>query len=405
MYKCIEDISEPEEWTEAHWSVDENKPFPDLKALPMTVTAFSASESAEISFIIERAQDYFIDRPDGGQYGGYSGETVMQKVSENNEALTIEQTDISGYLDDDALYYLIIRAVDDYGQVAEERCLFRVKWTHQALIPSASVQADNQNKIVKITINTPNLPDGTTSEDIEGDVCDIYRFNAEGIDLIYSGATFGETYVDPYPTIGDHGGHRIVYRTKNGDYIAEETINDTVVQSFAWIDLTDDEDDYIESSSHIIDFGNDTVDLMYNVDINNSWSKDFQETHYLGGSIQGDWNIGVSRNTSINANVLTSDWDVIFSLRNLATYEGVCHVRTRDGSNYYANIDVSEKTPYEVYYDSEGIKTKIIEYSLSITAVDSMELDGMTLEAWNNSNGIVTPEIEEQGPQGATGNT
>ena len=77
-----------------------------------------------------------------------------------------------------------------------------------------------------------------------------------------------------------------------------------------------------------------------------------------------------------------SDWNSISAIRRLARYEGVCHVRTRDGSNFLANVEVSEKIPYQVYYDPDGDSTKICEYSLSMTRVDPISPDGMTLTEW-----------------------
>ena len=399
IYKCIEDISESEVWTDAHWRllmdnewfdehfiIDEDNPAPVLTSLPLTATVTSSIADARKSIIIERSRDYFINRPDEGKYGGYAGETVIQKESSEAGEVSISQEELITYLDDDASYYLIGRAEDLYGQIAEVRYEFTVKWNHQALMPAATTEVDTENQIVKITINTPELPEGTTIEDLEGDVCDIYRFTAEGATLIYSGATFGTTYVDPFPTIGQHGGHRIVYRTRNGDYIAEWTEDGVNYKDFAWLDLDYEDGDVINSPSHWIDYENNRAELMFNVDINNNWSKDFQETHYLGGSIQGDWNLGVSRTTSINVNVPTTDWDTITALRNLASYEGICRIRTRDGSNYQANINVSEKVPYKMYYMPNGQETQLLEYSLSITEVDAVELDGMTLSDWTELN-------------------
>ena len=97
---------------------------------------------------------------------------------------------------------------------------------------------------------------------------------------------------------------------------------------------------------------------------------------YLGGSVQGDWNPGVRRTASVSGvTIVTENPDEIFMLRRLAVYTGICHVRTPDGSSYAADIQVSE---------SRGYKTagKVAEFSLSITRVDTEELDGVPLETW-----------------------
>lgn len=389
LFKCVETISEPELWNSEHWGIDNQKTHLELNSLPMSVTITPEGDVDEITMVIERSQDFFTNRPDESVYGGYAGEVVYQDRNIDGE-FEFDQEDLIGYLDDRAYYYLTARVKDRFGQIKEVRYEFRVNWSHQAIMPSATVVLDEQYGANKITIDVPNIPDGKTEEEwnteIEGDVCDIYRMSADGFELLYKDAEFGETYVDPYPTIGDHGGYRVVYRTKNGDYIMSN--ND-----FAWVDL-DDEEYMLYTRANIISFESDNLEILYNVSVDNNWRKDFQETHYLGGSIQGDWNPGVSKTTSMTANIPSKNWNEVSAIRRLARYEGLCHVRTLDGSNYVANVEVSEKVPYEIYYDMESDEnTRINEYSLSITRVDPVDTDGMTLQEWTNS--LV---IEEEEP-------
>ena len=60
----------------------------------------------------------------------------------------------------------------------------------------------------------------------------------------------------------------------------------------------------------------------------------------------------------------------------LAAYPGVCQVRTTDGSNYSANVDVSESRSYD--------SNQIVSYNLNITRVDAQELSGMTEAEWDD---------------------
>jgi hypothetical protein len=247
---------------------------------------------------------------------------------------------------------------DDYGQSAEETLDFEVHWAHQAIMPEATVQIDNDNLIAKIVIGEPT---GTAT----GDHCDIYRLSADRPELVYAGAEFGETYVDPYPAIGEHGGYRVVYVTANGDYITQDN-------EFAWIDIGGG----IEAREAILDFGQARIRLDKNVDVSNDWSKEFTETKYLGGSVQGDWNPAVSRSSSVSAaSVTTDDQDVIRDMRRLAVFAGICNVRTPEGSSYHANVNVSES----IGYSSAG---KIATYNLKLTRVDAEGLDGVPLDEW-----------------------
>ena len=116
------------------------------------------------------------------------------------------------------------------------------------------------------------------------------------------------------------------------------------------------------------------------VEISNQWKKDFKETQYLGGSVQGDWNKAISRTASVSGVAIPGrDDDLIQAMRRLADNAGICHVRTKDGSSYAADVQVGDKYNY-----SSGIKT--YEYTMTITRVKPEELDGMTLAEWQDVN-------------------
>lgn len=387
LYKCISNISSAEEWNEEHWAIDENHPYEELTQLPLKLEISSTgNEIVRTTVVISRSVDYFIDRPDGGLYGGYADEIVYQKELDSVGTLIINQNDdeLYGYLDDSAYYYLTITTIDNYGQTSTARYQFRVNWTHQAIMPIANVTIDNEYSVAKITIFKPE-------NSVEGDTCDIYRMSADGIHLIYSGADFsvsGSTYVDPYPTIGEHGGHRIVYRTLNGDYILPDDDEDGD-GDFAWVDFNSSNGDIFNSVSNLIDFDEETLEVKYNADIDNSWHKDFQVTKYLGGSTQGDYNVGTNRTGTLSTDIQTTDIETIEKIRYLASYEGLCHIRTKDGSNYVGDVEVNENIPYTPYYDNDGKFSKMASYSFAITKVDSPGLDGMTLEDWEKS---ITPD-------------
>lgn len=328
----------------------------ELTEMPLTATITGAGEGGLTSLTIERYGSCHIQRPDESETDGYDGETIASVLQDGETPFAIDTDNLIGSLDDGTRYRLTATVTDVYGQTATAEQVFDVNWAHQAIMPEGS--AVIVNSIAQIT---PTAPSGS----IETDAVDIYRLSADRPELIYAGAEFGTTYVDPYPAIGETGGHRLVYRTANGDYI-------TADNQIAWLDL----DDTFESLASIIDFGNDQVLIKYNEDLSYTWSKDFKETKYLGGSVQGDWNPSVSRTGSISTVVLTlEDQDTIDAIRRLAVYPGVCHVRTQDGSSYAADIQVSEKRGY----DTAG---NLVNFDLSITRVDSEGLDGIPLDQW-----------------------
>ena len=351
-----------------------------MTEMPLAVTVTGAGEGGTTTLVIERSQNYHMMRPDETDYNGFEGETIYINSQPGETPFSVQQTDLlaNSYLDDGAGYALIATVQDGLGQTAEARLDFEVHWTHQAIMPEAAFSVDNNNFVVMIT---PEEPDGAEA----GDVCDIYRLSVDRPQLIYENAEFDETYVDPFPTIGDFGGHRIVYKTANGDYIT--TVED-VGETIAWLDLDDDDGDIVDSDFNIINFGNNAVMFQYNIDLDSAWEKDFIQTKYLGGSIQGDWNPAISRTGSVKSVVIEAyDFETIIALRRLADYAGICHVRTKDGSSYTADVQVSESRPQSGAHN-------VVEFNLDITRVDPQTLDGITLEEWE--------EFQPQ-PEGTSG--
>lgn len=339
-----------------------------LKEMPIEITtSISGGVDGQYStnVSIERASAYFVERPDETSYSGYAGETVYSSVVETPSSITINQEDLIGNLDDTAWYILTVYTFDDLDQMAEDSVIFRVNWEHQATIPGATVIFDSDYSAVKIT---PTIDENSYEE---GDTFDIYRLSADKPVLIVKGGQFGETYVDPYPTIGFNGGHRVVTVTANGDFIANEAESD-----MAWIDLDYEDGDIFLSDFPIVNFGEGTFPILYNIDLSTNWSKDFRETRYLGGHIQGDWNAGIHRDSTINSVILREDdSDTATLFRRMAEYPGVCHIRTLDGSNYYADVQVSETIPHD--------EDPTNSYSFKITRVDNDGLDGIELSEWN----------------------
>jgi hypothetical protein len=337
-----------------------------LTEMPLTVTVIGAGLGGVTRLVIERAEAYRITRPDERDFNGYDGETIAIYTQTGEAAITIDNDDLIGALDDGAKYRLIATVQDGIGQMAEVVQEFEIHWAHQALIPTAVVVIDPDEMIAKIT---PVAPDGA----LETDVCDIYRLSADRPELIYPNAVFGQTYVDPYPAIGEHGGHRCVFKTANGDFITEDS-------ELAWVDTRADDGDILEHEDNVIDFGTDSVALRYNADLSNTWAKDFTETQYLGGSIQGDWNPAVSRSGTFSAVTVADEIDMIESMRRLAVYTGICHVRTKDGSSYSADVQVGDAYRQDTAH-------KLVTFDLKITRVDREDYDGMTLEEWQAMEG------------------
>lgn len=340
-----------------------------LTEMPLTVTVLGAGAGGITSVALERTKDYNVYRPDEDEFNGYKDETVALYTQVGESQIQFNTEELIGSLDDGASYRIVATIRDELGQLSQQTQEFTVNWEHQAGIPSAKITVDEEELIVKIQ---PKAPKNA----LVTDVCDIYRLSADKPELIIRGAQFGETYVDPFPALGDMGGHRIVTRTKNGDYI-------TADGTMAWVDSPELGVNPIENEEllNVIDFEGRQIKFYWDTDYSNTWAKDFQETQYLGGSVQGDWNPAVSRTGTLSTKAITVlDQDMLKDVRRLAVYSGLCHVRTADGSSYAADVQVSE----DRVHDEQEM---VANYSLSITRVDSQEFEGMTLAQYQEEQG------------------
>lgn len=340
-----------------------------LTVMPLTLSATGIGNKGTVTAYVERSRPYFVQQPDEKQAKGHEGEIVLLNTRNGDGSFSFGISDLKGALDDGGAYRLAVIVKDLMGQSAEASIDFEVMWEHQAIMPDATVETDGN--IVKIT---PIRPEDAW----DGDYCEIYRLSADTPQLIVARAEFGTTYVDPYPTLGEFGGHRIVYRTINGDFITADKI--LAIKDFETSSDAEFPEEGLDAKKSIIDFGTGRVELDRNLDVDNKWEKDFVETSYLGGSIQGDWNPAVRRISSVSSCSITlTDEETIKDMRRLAVYTGVCHVRTPDGSSYAADVQVSETWSHDRGF-------LIAEFALEITRVDSDGMDGMTLAEWEAGN-------------------
>ena len=344
-----------------------------LASLPLNVTVTGAG-AGTTTVAIERADDYVVIRPDDSTVTGHAGETVALMSQDGEAQMSITPT---GYLDDGAKYTIVATVKDAYGQTDTARQDFIVRWAHQAAMPNGEVYLDGLVAVIVPRVPT-DVPDGWVID--ANDTCDIYRLSADKPELIYPNAEFGVAYVDPYPAIG--GGYRFVFKTKYGDYIISDTEGMDVDGQLAMVDI----ESGFTHDRMIIDFNGDTVELYYNIDEDDDWSKDFVATTYLGGTIVGDWNPAVEHTADINAVVITvNDDGVVDALRSLAEYAGAVHVRTKSGGSYTANVDVKRTKSHEHF----GTR---YSYSLSITKIDSQGYDGVKYTDYDGRLGYLVDE-------------
>lgn len=342
-------------------TVDERTTL-ELDTMPLRLTVTGAGEGGTTSVYILRADDYHVDRPDGKDFDGYGGEIIAYRTQVGESEMTFTLDDLYGSFDDGASYAVNAVVSDTYGQTKSMSLTFKVSWQHQPVVPTAIVECYSQSMASTILVSTP-------ANYVSGDTFDVYRLSSDAPELIIQNGNYDTVYVDPYPAFNYGSGYRVVNKTASGDYI-------TADNKFAWVDILTP---FIEYYRLVIDFSAQKAILPYNLTFDNTWTKDFNRTEYLGGSVVGDWNPQITKDVSISTVLIPDqDEDTIAIAHDLAEYPGVCHVRTPQGNSFSADVQLTESMTFD------GL---VYDYSLEVKKVDNQSLDGMTLSEWERSYG------------------
>ena len=225
------------------------------------------------------------------------------------------------------------------GMLSETQTgLVKVRWAHQAHRPGEGSQAIVYADARAVEI-IPAAPDNIAPSD----VFDLYRVTPDGVDLIAEGMRYGSVLMDKHAPFGD-GSYRVATRTVDGDV--------------AWADV-----EYsLPCKTMRFDWGDENVELPYNIVRQDSWSKDFEERAHLDGERTGFWNAGASRSASLSTDLMRfGDPSVQERVRRLARYAGPVFVRLPNGCSYQANVDVNGL--------DESYQSGAVSASFSVTQV------------------------------------
>ena len=252
---------------------------------------------------------------------------------------------------DGASYVLTVQAVDDTtGLKSDEKtATFAVSWTHQAIAPDDCVvnaygYYDYNNvhhMIAEITIAAPTNAVAT-------DVYDVYRLTGDGAVLIGSGYADEAVVTDEYAPFGRGMdlAYRICTRTVDGD------------EEFADIPYE------LDGRVLRFDWPYGVLELPYNIDIADGYSKSVQQRMHLDGAYNAYWNQGVKRTAKYSSQLvrLENQEDIALA-RQLARYPGGVFVRTPDGSAFEADVQINDLS-------TSGV---IQTFSLSITEIETTD--------------------------------
>jgi len=218
---------------------------------------------------------------------------------------------------DNGSYDLSVQAVEPVAGLTSEvvECGFTVAWARQAPVPNGvTVSVDAENRSATIELAEPT---GWAS----GDVHDVYRKTWTGYVLVARDLSATDNLVDPYAPFGDSS-YRVAVRTKDGDV------------EFADFEYS------LPVDALRFDWDGGSVELPYDLELSDSYSKDFEARSHVDGSVNGYYDKAVISKGSYKTNVLRFDSETLGALRKMGEHPGACFCRTADGGAFQCNADV-----------------------------------------------------------------
>ena len=226
----------------------------------------------------------------------------------------------SAELVDGGTYELAVSAVERTAGLssAVATCAATVEWLHQAPAPSDAIEVtpDAESRGVHVTLAEPT---GWA----ETDVYDLYRMTPTGHVLVADNLVADAEVDDPYAPFGDADLHyRVAVRTADGDVAFEDFDYEMDVRTLRF------------------DWGNEFVELPFNVETSEQYAKTFEARGHVNGDVNGYYDRPVMHTGSYDVAVMKADAETIGALRRLAEHPGAVFCRTGRGEAFQCNADL-----------------------------------------------------------------
>ena len=125
-----------------------------------------------------------------------------------------------------------------------------------------------------------------------------------------------------------------------------------------------------------LDWSGGYIEYPYSVSIGDSYQKDVDIRHHMDGSINGYWNQGVKRKGSLNTDAIKIlQQEDIDLTRQLARYTGAVFVRTREGTAFEADVQITDLSTKNIAVMSIAIDATEIELTDEFMLPTPFKLD------------------------------
>lgn len=231
------------------------------------------------------------------------------------------------------IYDIRAHAVSGYSKLLtsdEAVATVNVDYSRQPEMPGINSRCETRaakdgNPYVEIYCAPPSNFDGF-------DHCNVYRVTPDGAYLIAEGVRFGTVVTDPYPPFSKVASLRYALTT-----VTTDGMTSTREIPYA-----------LRRHGLRFDWNGKYVELPYDIELSDAFSKDVDVRKHQDGTISAHWNPAVERTLSAGTKLIkkvelyeASQFELV---REMAQYPGAVLVRAHNGICFAANVDVTGLT-------------------------------------------------------------
>lgn len=258
-------------------------------------------------------------------------------IQANNDIVAHVSVADSGVVCESGLLYggaydVSVKCTDSATGLESEPVTLRfvARWANRVQIPDATITMNEDGQVILKAVPKSS----------ENDILNIYRRTVDGWYLCLANGSWNTDYYDSVPSYGwSECGYAFEAVTADGDR--------------AWREVVYDASDITKC---IIDWPNGRLVLPYNLEINDTYSTNFEARVHLDGTTAGYWSPGQSRTGTVRSDGLKEDSDTAVSARALGRYAGLCYVRAPYGVAFACHADVTSDVTYNSMIRTYDIK-------------------------------------------------
>lgn len=296
----------------------------DLDEHPSDGTVYEATVELPVTDFYDGG-NYSISVHAAESVAGLASETVELPFSVNyaHKAAT-PPAEITVVPDVETRSARVTLAAVEYEYVLTEDTSVDPSKTYYSLAPW--IEGYDGPEYVEVENPQDELISGYFERVQDRDVYDVYRKTQDGYDLISSNNPLEGNVLDNFAPFGNvELAYRVSYRTKDGSIAFRDYPYEMDVRGMRF------------------DWDNRSVELPWNVEAMDAYSKSFEARSHADGSVNGYYDKAVTRTGTLSTDTMKiKEQGTLELVRALGNYAGACFCRTDKGAAFQCDAELSE---------------------------------------------------------------